>query len=217
MLLCFEPSLGIDRSHASGASGGYCLPIDPIDYIPRGKDAIDISVGRTGADLEVTKLVHVELADEDRRVGLMADGHEDSVCGKIRNNTGLEVLQADTTHSATGFAMDFLHYGVPDECDLWVFEGPLLHDFRCAELIAPMHYRHFAAEAGEERRLLHRSITATYYYHLLVFEEGAVASGTRTYPVACSDSIPRSFADAPVEIISASQRIIASSTVNSKG
>ena len=129
MLLCFEPSLGIDSSHAAGARGGYCLPIDTIDYISRGEDAVDVGVGRTGAHLDVTKLVHLKLAGEDRGVGLMADGHENSVCAKIRGITCRQVLQADTTDAGTGFAVDFLYHSVPDECDLRVFEGPLLHDF----------------------------------------------------------------------------------------
>src|SRR5712692_7448884 len=51
VLPCLEPPLGIYRGHTAGAGSGNCLPIDPIGDISGCKDAVDIGVGRAGADL----------------------------------------------------------------------------------------------------------------------------------------------------------------------
>src|SRR5689334_20244893 len=184
VLLRFEPSLGIYRRHAASSSGGYCLPIDSIGDIAGGKDALYIGVSRAGADLEIPKLIHVELVSKKGGVGLMADRHENAISAKIRPGAAYHVVQADTADARTGLTVDFLDHRVPNKGDLRIFKCTLLHNFRCAELIAPMHDRHFTAEAGEKRRFFHRGIAAADHHHLFVVEKGAVTSGACTHSIS---------------------------------
>src|SRR5215813_7631934 len=71
--LRLQPALGIDRRHAARAGCGDGLSIDAISHITGGKYALDVGVGRAGTDLEIAEVVHIELALENRRVGLVAD------------------------------------------------------------------------------------------------------------------------------------------------
>ena len=79
-------------------------------------------------------------------------------------------------------------------------------------VLAPMDDRHLGAEARQEGRLFHRGVAAADHHRVLVLEECAVAGRARADAVAhqrFSDSIPSSFADAPVAMMSASRLIIA--------
>jgi hypothetical protein len=65
---------------------------------------------------------------------------------------------------------------VPQKVDLLVLEGAVLHDLRCPELASSMDDGHFAPEAGEEERLLHRRVSASDDSDLLPPIERPVAS-----------------------------------------
>ena len=72
-------------------------------------------------------------------------------------------------------AVERVDGGVPGELDLRVGEGTLLHDLGGAQLVAAVDQRHLRAEAGQERRLLERGVTAADDRDVLVAEEEAVA------------------------------------------
>ena len=66
---------------------------------------------------------------------------------------------------------------VPLEVDLGVVERALLHDLRCAQLVAAMDHRDLGGELGQEDRLLHGGVAAADDHQLLVAEEESVAGG----------------------------------------
>ena len=117
----------------------------------------------------------IELVDEERRGRVVADRDEDAVGRDVADLVGLGVAQAHALDRR--LAEDVLDDRIGHELDLRVVAGSLEHDRRGAELVAPVHDRHLARVAGEERRLLHRRVSTADDDKLLVAEEGAVAGG----------------------------------------
>src|SRR5262245_13634762 len=62
--------------------------------------------------------------------------------------------------------------------------GTVEHDFRGAELIAPMYQRHLGAEAREKVRLLHGRIAAANHHNLLAAVEKSIAGGAGAHAVS---------------------------------
>ena len=125
---------------------------------------------------DVAALVHLELAGEQLRVRLVADGDEDAVDGHGAPLRATRVLEHDAGHTgAGGVADDLAHGDVPDEADLRIPLGALLHDLRRPQLIAAVQHVDARRVLGEVRRLLHRGVAAADDRELLVLEEEAVA------------------------------------------
>ena len=72
----------------------------------------------------------------------------------------LGVFQAHARHAALRRAENLQHLGVPDEINLLVFEGLLLHDLRGAQGIAAVNDDDARGVARQKRRLLHRGVAA---------------------------------------------------------
>src|ERR1700691_3295414 len=102
----FEPSLSIDRRHASSARGRDCLPINPISNVACGKDTVDISVGGTRLYFQIAEFIHVELIAKDLRVGLMADRDKNSVGTKLTLLAGAQFLETNTAHTFNWLAIN---------------------------------------------------------------------------------------------------------------
>ncbi len=110
----------------------------------------------------------------------MADGDEDPVDRMLDDRAGAEVTEPRAVHAPRGpvaRAQHLGHLGVPDELDLGVREGAVLHDLRCPQLLAAMDHDHLVAEAREVGRLLHRGVAAAHHHHPLAAEEETVAGG----------------------------------------
>ena len=84
-------------------------------------------------------------------------------------------------------AVDRGDLGVPDELDLLVVEGALLHDLRRLERVAAVDHVDLVGEPGEERRLLHRRVAAADDRDGLLAEEEAVAGRAPREAVARED------------------------------
>src|SRR5690606_32791703 len=72
-----EVFFGVQRRHAAGAGRGDGLAVNVVGYITGGKHALNAGLGgvafAAGTDLQVA-ILHVQLALEDLRVRLVADG-----------------------------------------------------------------------------------------------------------------------------------------------
>src|SRR5512140_2804110 len=80
-LLRGEPALGVDGALAAFARGADGLAVDVVGDVAGGEDPLDGRVRRRVLDLQVADVVHLELAAEERRVRLVADGGEVALHG----------------------------------------------------------------------------------------------------------------------------------------
>ena len=83
-----------------------------------------------------------------------------------------------------GVAVDLGHRVVPEELDLRVGEGAVLHDLAGPQLVAAVDDRDLVGELGEEGGLLDRRVAAADDGDLLAAEEEAVAGRAGRQPVA---------------------------------
>ena len=77
-----EPALGVEGGHSSHSSRGDRLPVDVIDDVAGGEDAGDVRRSPVVRD-EVTRLVVIELVEEELGVRIVADRDEDTLRGKL--------------------------------------------------------------------------------------------------------------------------------------
>src|SRR3712207_3109244 len=73
-----QPALGVDGRRGAGAGRGDGLPVDVVDDVTAGEDALDVGPGGRVLDLHVALVVQLELADEQLAARVVADGHEDT-------------------------------------------------------------------------------------------------------------------------------------------
>ena len=105
----------------------------------------------------------------------MADRDEQAGGVEVAGLAGDGVAQRDRLE-AVG-AVDGVDRGVPDDVELGVGEGALLHDLGGAQLVAAHDQGDLGAEARQERRLLDRGVATTDDRDVLVAEEEAVTRG----------------------------------------
>ncbi|TKS60846.1 MAG: hypothetical protein EWM73_03046 [Nitrospira sp.] len=172
-----EVALGFERGHAARARGGHGLAVGEVGDVAGREDAGHGGLRAPRRDLDVFVRVQVDLPLEDGRIGLVPDGDEEPVNGRLPLDARLEVLEPHRRHLALGGVQDVLDRRVPDELDLGVLQRTLLHDLGGAERIAAMDHLHLAAEAREVERLLHGGVAAADDHDVLVLEEEAVAGG----------------------------------------
>ena len=146
--LVLEEPLRIDRRLASLAGGGHRLTIDPVGDIARREDPVD---GRVRCAARRTTMYpsssSVQLVAEQRGVRRRGRSRRRRRrCGTPAISPGRGVAETDAGHGVV--AEDLLHLRVPDHLDLRVGERPLLHDLRCAELVAPMDDRDLATRTS---------------------------------------------------------------------
>src|SRR5207302_5064674 len=79
----------------------------------------------------------------------------------------------------------------PEERNLWVGEGPVLHNLRGAQLIAAMNDGHGAAHTRQEVGLFHGGVAAADDGHILIAKEEAVAGGAGGYAAPAKAGRPR--------------------------
>ncbi len=107
--------------------------------------------------------------------GIRADRNEQAaeVHGGLRAIHGVD--DADTGHELV--AVDVRDLLVPEELDLRVIEGTLLHRLGGAQRVLAVDDVDLVREAREEGRLFHRRVAAANDGNLLLTEERAVTGG----------------------------------------
>src|SRR5206468_3163758 len=78
-VLRLEEPLGVDRGHAARAGRRHRLAVARVLDVAAGEDAEHARLRRPWPGPDVAALVHLELAREEPRVGLVADGDEDAL------------------------------------------------------------------------------------------------------------------------------------------
>src|SRR5713101_5932126 len=100
----------------------------------------------------MNSVVELEMVDHGRRGRVKTESHEDTADVQLRRLAGDSVPQGQAGHLLA--AEDVVDDAVPHEVDRRVGEGPVLHDLRRPELVAPVDDADLGGEAGEERSLL---------------------------------------------------------------
>src|SRR6266542_1756951 len=107
----------------------------------------------------------------------MTDGHEQPVHRRFPLDSRLEIPQPHCRHLAQGRVLNVLDHAVPDEGDLRILEGALLHDLGRPKRVAAVDHFDLPAEAREVESLLHGGVASTHHHDVLVLEEEAIAGG----------------------------------------
>src|SRR5688572_31869601 len=139
---------------------------------------------RSASGDDVSVRIEVDLSPEERGVWRVADGDEHTVNREVADLAGLQMPQnnaGDLALFQIGHVDDF---GVPDEIDLGVREGFVLHDLRRAQRIAAVYDGDLRGELREVDRLFHRGIAAADDGNRLPTEEVAVTGGARGHAAA---------------------------------
>src|SRR5262249_43232466 len=122
------------------------------------------------------------LAGEDVGIGGVADGDEDPLDRQVADLTGDQVAQVQTSHRLV--TVDVLHDRVPDEADLRVLEGSVLHDLGGSQLLAAVDDSDGLAELGEKDGLFEGRVSSTDHGDGLAPEEEPVAGRAGRYAPA---------------------------------
>src|SRR4051812_46273221 len=170
-----QPALGVDRRRGAGAGGGDGLPVDVVDHVATGEDAVDVGPGGRVLDLDVAGVVQFELSGEQLAARVVPDGDEDTGDRQLLAGSARDVGELYPADSVLPEDVGDLLAQRP--ADLLVLLRALLHDLRGTQLAAPVDDGHALGEPGEEGGLLHRGVTAAHHDDVLVAEEEAVAGG----------------------------------------
>src|SRR6202795_1927151 len=132
----FQELFRVQGGHTAGACGGDSLAITMVLHISgdeyagnRGQAAV---VGN-----EVAIAVHLQLALENGRVGIVPDGHEYSVEGNFRTFLSFRIAHAHAG-DVTVRSVNFLNNRGDDKFDLRVGSNAINHDLRGTKFFTPV-------------------------------------------------------------------------------
>src|SRR6185295_14288176 len=175
MATCFQETLGVDGGHAAGAGSSHGLAVRRVLDIAGGEDAWH-TCGRSLCCTDIPLGVHVQLAAEEMSVGTVPDRDKDACTRHLRDLAGHEILDSHACHPV--IPKNIFDGGVPDERDLLVLHGTVLHDVGGPQLIAPVDDRDLGRELGQEGRFLHCTVAPADHNQLLTLEKEPVAGCT---------------------------------------
>src|SRR4030095_2382486 len=98
------------------------LAVNSVLGVAAGKYSRDVCRSRAISGLDVTHFIHIQLAPEKLRVGVMADCYKHSTGGQHSLFAGLQILQPDAGHTTFARSKYLFDTRVPDEIDLFVLE-----------------------------------------------------------------------------------------------
>lgn len=120
-LQAVEVFFGVQRGHAARCGRCAGLPVDMILHVAGGENTGNRcrgDVAAAAAQSDDVALIHVQLAGEQFRVRLVADGDEYAGYGNVLARAGVYVLQADS-----GDAGGVAEYFIEPESDVACFNA----------------------------------------------------------------------------------------------
>jgi hypothetical protein len=150
-------------------------------HVAGGEDAFDRRSRGVRLRDHVAVVVEVDLTLHEVGVGVVPDGHEQTVDLEARLPAGDRVAQREPLDPV--LAEHLLDHRVPHHVDLVVGEQPLLHDLRGAQLVSPVDERDLRGELREEHGLFERGVTTAHHADRLAPEEEPVAGRARGHAV----------------------------------
>src|ERR1043165_7940114 len=171
-----QPALAVERGHAAGTGRGDGLPVNVVDGVAAGEDALDVRHGgMVMRQDDIALLVELDLSFVDGGVRRVADGDEEALRREVVDFVRLEVADLERRDAALFRADDFVDGAVVAELDFRIRQRALLHDLRRAQGLAAVDDRHLRGKLRQERRLLHRRVAAADDRDLFAAEEESVA------------------------------------------
>ncbi|EMF27163.1 sugar ABC transporter ATPase [Streptomyces gancidicus BKS 13-15] len=170
-----EEALRVEGCRTAGTGRGDRLAVGVVHHVTGREDARDVGARRGCVDLQVALLVQLQLALEELGARVVTDRDEQAGHRQVGEFTRLDVAQLETRELLV--TLDLGDLAVPDERDLRVGEGTLLHRLGGAQRVTAVDDRHGLGEARQEGRLLHSGVTAADDGDVLVLEEEAVTGG----------------------------------------
>src|SRR5580658_2345270 len=169
----FQELFCVEGGHASGACGGDSLAVAVVLHIASDKHARDSRQSAVFRD-EVAIGIHLQLALENGRVGIVADGNKYAVYGDFASFFRLQVAQARAFDVAFG-RENLFDDERSNEFDFWIRSGTVNHDFGSAKIIAPVDEIDLAGVASQKVGLFHRGVASANDSDGFLAEEIAVA------------------------------------------
>src|SRR3981081_3386201 len=89
-VVLFQELFGIHGGHAAGAGGGNRLAITMVLNVPSDKYTRNLCLAAIQGD-EISVRIHLKLAAENHRVGVVTDSNENALELEIRGRIGFRV------------------------------------------------------------------------------------------------------------------------------
>src|SRR5690606_1762455 len=141
--------LGVQGSHAAETGRGDGLAVDVVGDVAGREHARHTGLRghARGAGLDAhVAVLHVQLAGEDVRVGLVAYGDEHGAEFDIADFAALRVAHPHALHFVA-VTQHFVQHVVPEDFNVavaFLLEQLVLQDFLGTQAVAAVHQRHFA-------------------------------------------------------------------------
>src|SRR2546423_15545889 len=148
-----QVALRIESAHTAGARSRDGLAVDVVLDVADREHSRDVRLGRAGLRDQVTRVVVLELVEEESGIRVMADRGEDAVGLQLPGLVRVDVAEPDGGDAVV--AEYLVDDGVRHPVDLVVRAGSLEHDLRGPELVTAVDERHLPREPRQEGRLLH--------------------------------------------------------------
>src|SRR4051812_6302164 len=172
---CGEVVLRVEGGDRPGRCGGDRLTVGRVDDVACCEDAGQVGLRAAAVDRDGALRGQVELTVHQVHAGVVSDRDEQAVELEFALLAGDEVAEGDVLNLLV--AADRRDLRVPDELDLLVREGAVLHDLGRAQRVATVNDVYLVGETGEEGGLLHRRVAAADDRDRPLAEEESVARG----------------------------------------
>ena len=120
IVVLFQELFRVHGGHAPGTRGGDGLPVAMILHIAGDENAGNLRQAAVFGD-QIAVRVHFQLALEHLGVGIVPDGHEESVDRNLSRLAGFRIAHPHAL-DRTILGNDFIHHGGCDELDFFI--GP---------------------------------------------------------------------------------------------
>ena len=123
--------------------------------------------------------VQLDLPLEDIGVWIMTYRHKQSIHLEFGRFQRLNIPQLQSSDTGLSRPPDVIHNSIPNEVDLWIAQGAILHDLRGPQHVTAVDHGNLRGKLRQERRLFHGRVTAAHHGDLLSSIKESVAGRAR--------------------------------------